>query len=170
MAIVWRESSVAEEELRLPAGWRFDPTDEELIRFYLSKKVGVESLPAKVMKEIDAHHFYQHHPNNLVHGSERLQDEYLLIHGDEYFHGKIDKIKLVSEGTVGSWRSMGTEEEIVDKNGNVYAFKIHSTFYSQKCKRTNWRMELYRLPVPNNHEDSGREEWVVARIRGAQEF
>ena len=49
----------------LAPGWRFDPTDEELVQFYLSKIVGSEPLPAKVMKEIDAHHFYQHHPKNL---------------------------------------------------------------------------------------------------------
>ncbi|KAL1566314.1 NAC domain-containing protein 83-like [Salvia divinorum] len=170
MAIVWRESSVVEEELKLPAGWRFDPTDEELVQFYLSKKVGSEPLPAKVLKEIDAHHFYQHHPKNLVHDSERPLQDYFLIHGDEFFHGKIDKVKLVGEGNVGSWRSLGKEEEVVDENRNVIAFKIHSTFFSSKSKRTHWKMQLYRLPASNNLEDSGREEWVVARIRGAQEF
>ncbi|KAL1566362.1 hypothetical protein AAHA92_01981 [Salvia divinorum] len=71
------------------------------------------------MKEIDAHHFYQHHSKNLVYGSERLLEDYFLIHGDEYFHGKIDKMKLVGEGNVGSWRSLGNEGEIIDKNRNA---------------------------------------------------
>ncbi|KAG6412279.1 hypothetical protein SASPL_124953 [Salvia splendens] len=61
MANFWRESSA----LRLPAGWRFDPTEVELIQFYLSKIVGCEPLPIKVMEEIDAHHFYENHPRNL---------------------------------------------------------------------------------------------------------
>ncbi|KAG6386091.1 hypothetical protein SASPL_154978 [Salvia splendens] len=151
MTIVWRESSVV-EELRLPTGWRFDPTDVELIQFYLSKIVGSEPLPAKAMKEIDALHFYQHHPKNLVHGTLRLLGEYFLIHGDEYFHGKIDKMKLVGQGNVGSWSYLGNEEEIFDEDGNVIAYKIHSTFFSPNSMKTNWRMELYRLHVPNNQE------------------
>ncbi|KAG6386061.1 hypothetical protein SASPL_154947 [Salvia splendens] len=153
MAIVWRESSTVEKEVNLPAGWRFDPTDVELIQFYLTKIVAREPLPANVMKEIDAHHFYQHHPQDLVHDSMRLYDEYFLVHGDEYFHGKINNMKLVCEGDVGSWRSLGNEEEIVDMNGNVViAFKIHYTFFYPESKGTNWTMELYRLPVPRNEE------------------
>ncbi|XP_047965240.1 NAC domain-containing protein 83-like [Salvia hispanica] len=170
MAIVWRESSVVEEDLRMAPGLQFDPTEDELIQFYLSKIVASEPLPVKVMKEIDAQHFYQHHPKNLVDGSENLSRQYFLVHGDEYFHGRIDKVKLVGEGNVGSWSSLGKEEEVVDDNGNVIGFKIHSTFLSSKSKKTNWRMKLYRLPLPNNNEDSSGEKWVIARIRGAQQF
>ncbi|XP_047965239.1 NAC domain-containing protein 20-like [Salvia hispanica] len=166
MANFWRGSSVVEE----PTGWRFDPTEVELIQFYLSKIVDREPLPARVMEEIDAHHFYENHPRNLVHGTVPLFGEYFLILGDEYFHGRIDNTKLVGEGNVGSWRTLGREEEILDENRNVIAFKIRSTFFSPRSEGTNWRMELYRLPLPNNHEDSSREEWVVARIRRAQQF
>ena len=65
MAIVWREHSAVEREVNLPAGWRFDPIGVEQIQFYLSKIVCCKPLQANVMKEIDAHHFYQHHPQDL---------------------------------------------------------------------------------------------------------
>ena len=36
-----------------------------------------------------------------IHSSKRLFGDYFLINGDEYFHGRIDTMKLVSNGNVG---------------------------------------------------------------------
>ncbi|KAL0355403.1 UNVERIFIED_CONTAM: NAC domain-containing protein JA2 [Sesamum radiatum] len=49
----------------LPVGWRFAPTDEELIASYLTNKVFVGSLPARVIEEIDADEFYNKRPQDL---------------------------------------------------------------------------------------------------------
>ncbi|KAG6386062.1 hypothetical protein SASPL_154948 [Salvia splendens] len=157
MANFWRRSSLVEEALRLPAGWRFDPTEAELIQFYLSKIVVREPLPIKVMEEMDAHHFYENHPRNLGMDFDSIIH---LSYSESYIpliilnSSQIDNMKLVGEGNIGSWRTVGREEEIFDEDRNVIAFKIHSIFFSPRSEVTNWRMELYRLPVSNNHEDS----------------
>ncbi|KAG6387232.1 hypothetical protein SASPL_152419 [Salvia splendens] len=51
MAMVWKENSAVEEEIKMSSGWHFDPSGEELIESNLLKKVGLESLPSKVMRE-----------------------------------------------------------------------------------------------------------------------
>jgi len=40
-------------ELRLPPGFRFHPTDEELVVQYLKRKVFSFPLPASVIPEVD---------------------------------------------------------------------------------------------------------------------
>ncbi|XP_057767853.1 NAC domain-containing protein JA2-like [Salvia miltiorrhiza] len=163
--------------MEVPMGWRFMPTDEELIISYLSRKVAFRSLPAQIIKEIDATEFYKHHPNNLVDNVCFKRDLcsletecYLFINHDQYFHGRIIKMRQVGEGNIGFWRCDGKEEAIFDAHGNVFAYKLHSTFYNSKSKKTSWKMEEYRLVHRyfNKDENSPRDEWVVARIRGAQ--
>ncbi|KAI3454747.1 hypothetical protein Pfo_011410 [Paulownia fortunei] len=169
----------SEEEI-LPIGWRFVPTDEELIRSYLAKKVGSGSLPAQVIKEIDATEFYSKHPKDLVENLANQEEDryfeterYFFIHGDDYFHGEMKRYRRVGDG-IGYWRSIGKEDPICDGDGNVFAFKIHSTYFSanSKPKKTHWKMEEYRLfnlgrrssSSSEDEEDLHVEEWVVARI------
>lgn len=44
-------------ELNLPAGFRFHPTDEELVKFYLCRKCASEPISAPVIAEIDLYKF-----------------------------------------------------------------------------------------------------------------
>jgi hypothetical protein len=46
----------------VPIGFRFDPTDEELLIHYLKKKVSSSPLPASIIAEID---LYKHDPWDL---------------------------------------------------------------------------------------------------------
>ena len=41
----------------LPAGFRFHPTDEELVQFYLCRKCASEEISAPVIAEIDLYKF-----------------------------------------------------------------------------------------------------------------
>ncbi|KAL0318748.1 UNVERIFIED_CONTAM: NAC domain-containing protein JA2 [Sesamum angustifolium] len=157
----------------LPVGWRFAPTDEELIVSYLTKKVFVGSLPARVIEEIDADEFYNKRPKDLVENVSGEREWYFFINGDEYFHGKTEKDRRVGDG-IGYWKSIGKENPIRDATGNVFAFKILYTYFSAnpKHKRTHWRMEEFRLlkRSTNNEEDFHMEEWVVARITRGEDY
>lgn len=73
---------------------------------------------------------------------------YLFIHNDEYFHGCIKRTKPVGED-IGYWRCNGKEEAIFDVDGNVFAYKVHYTFFADG-KKTHWKMEEYRL-LNNRH-------------------
>ena len=39
--------------LTVPPGFRFHPTDEELLLYYLKKKVGFEKFDLEVIREVD---------------------------------------------------------------------------------------------------------------------
>ncbi|KAL8457540.1 hypothetical protein ACS0TY_035414 [Phlomoides rotata] len=47
-----------------PVGYRFAPTDVEVVMF-LSDKAALGSLPAGIIKDIDASEFFSHHPRDL---------------------------------------------------------------------------------------------------------
>ncbi|KAK6148600.1 hypothetical protein DH2020_019512 [Rehmannia glutinosa] len=138
----------------LPIGWRFQPTDEELLCSYLAKKVGCGPLPAQVIKEIDATEFFSKHPWDLVDSlskEENIETEwYFFIHGAGYLHGKMKKNRRVGdENGIGYWRSIGKEDPIYDGDGNVYATKIYSTYF---------------LAKPNGTDDESETDLVTARV------
>ncbi|KAL0335580.1 UNVERIFIED_CONTAM: NAC domain-containing protein 46 [Sesamum radiatum] len=50
---------------QLPPGYRFVPTDEELILFYLQNKVCFRPLPCEAVKDINANELYSNPPNTI---------------------------------------------------------------------------------------------------------
>ncbi|MFS8005717.1 putative transcription factor NAM family [Helianthus anomalus] len=52
-----RTKAMGEHFLHLPPGFRFHPSDEELIVHYLRNKVKQRSLPASVIGEINLYNF-----------------------------------------------------------------------------------------------------------------
>lgn len=42
---------------KLPPGFRFHPTDEELILHYLRKRISSTTLPASIIAEVDIYKF-----------------------------------------------------------------------------------------------------------------
>lgn len=82
------------------------------------------------------------------------KERYFFIHQDQYFHGKVEKDQPVGDG-IGFWRFAGKEEPIYDADKNIFACKIHSTFFSadNKFRRTHWTMEEYRLINTDNCRD-----------------
>ena len=44
-------------ELELPPGFRFHPTDDELVNHYLCKKCAAQSIAVPIIKEIDLYKF-----------------------------------------------------------------------------------------------------------------
>lgn len=55
------EKKIDEDDVLLP-GFRFHPTDEELVGFYLKKKVLHHSIPADLIKLLD---IYKYDPWDL---------------------------------------------------------------------------------------------------------
>ena len=45
------------DQLELPAGFRFHPTDDELVNHYLLKKCGGQSISAPIIAEIDLYKY-----------------------------------------------------------------------------------------------------------------
>ncbi|KAI3463900.1 hypothetical protein Pfo_020563 [Paulownia fortunei] len=69
---------------QLPAGYRFLPTDEELMKFYLTNKVFDRPVPGQVVKDIDANELYSNPPHAIVKSTAgdtlREREWYFFIH------------------------------------------------------------------------------------------
>ncbi|XP_028112214.1 NAC transcription factor 25-like [Camellia sinensis] len=157
---------------QLPIGYRFSPTQEELMTHYLINKVLNTPLPSQIMMEIDAIEFYSKPPNNLVSNPTNGRDWCFLIQYDEYFYGERKQIREVGNG-IGFWRSIGIEDPIYNSNGDIYAFKINFSYFSgsiPKAKKTHWRMEQFRIHFNCDTKTLKGNEWVLGRLKRGQDY
>ncbi|CAI9786784.1 unnamed protein product [Fraxinus pennsylvanica] len=157
----------------LPIGYRFVPKDEELMEFYLAKKVRNGPIPLDVIKDVDAGEIYSKHPKTLVENvCDHEKSWYFFTHKND---GDVEEekktIRIVGDG-IGFWRGLLVEDLIYNSNGDVFAFKTHWRYFEGpiiKGKRTNWTMEEYRLrnnaSTSSNGNDQQAMEWVLVRMK-----
>lgn len=154
-------------ELRLPPGFRFHPTDEELVMQYLKRKVFSCPLPASIIPEVDV---CKSDPWDLPGALE--QERYFFSTKEaKYPNGNRSNRATHS----GYWKATGLDKQIVTSKGNhVVGMKKTLVFYRGKPphgSRTDWIMHEYRLlnsPPPTCSHSQGpvvpMENWVLCRI------
>jgi len=151
--------------LRLPPGFRFHPTDEELVVQYLKRKVHSCPLPASIIPEVDVN---KSDPWDLPGDSE--QERFFFSTREvKYPNGNRSNRATVS----GYWKATGLDKQIVTcRTNQVVGMKKTLVFYKGKPptgSRTDWIMHEYRLsnstqnPQPKN-QTQGTENWVLCRI------
>ncbi|XP_078176240.1 NAC domain-containing protein 83-like [Carex rostrata] len=135
--------------IKLPPGFRFHPTDEELVTQYLRRKVASLPLPATVIPEINLR---KYDPWDLHGGGE----------GERYFFTTLEDVRQYSRGNKsirttnsGFWKARGkAKATYASRGGRIVGIKTTFVFYRQEKKpshkintsRTNWIMDEYRLP------------------------
>ncbi|XP_010495071.1 PREDICTED: NAC domain-containing protein 78-like [Camelina sativa] len=149
----------------LAPGFRFHPTDEELITYYLKRKVQGKSMRLDAIGEVD---FYKHEPWNLPeHSKLKTRDK------EWYFFSILDKkystgtcVKRVTKQ--GYWHVTGKDKEIHRGDGEVSIaigmMKIH-VFHKGRSpygRRTNWVMHEYRLA--ENDEGLQVDAYVLCKV------
>ncbi|XP_043721717.1 NAC domain-containing protein 17-like isoform X2 [Telopea speciosissima] len=127
-----------------PPGFRFHPTDEELILYYLKKKICRRRLRLNVIRELDV---YKCEP-------EELQGQSLLKTGDRqwFFFSPRDRRypngSRVNRATRhGHWKSTGKDRNITWNNRTV-GVKKTLVFYQGRAPsgdRTDWVMHEYTI-------------------------
>ncbi|MCL7035812.1 hypothetical protein MKW94_014171 [Papaver nudicaule] len=158
----------AEAELNLPPGFRFHPTDEELMVHYLCRKVTHQALPVPIIAEVD---LYRYDPWSLP-------DKSLFGTKEWYFFTPRDR-KYPNGSrpnrTAGSgyWKATGADKPIKPLgHSNNVGIKKALVFYSGKAPRgikTNWIMHEYRLAEEPNRlsQRNGSlrlDNWVLCRL------
>ncbi|XP_058103021.1 NAC domain-containing protein 83-like [Magnolia sinica] len=169
-----KESFVKNGELRLPPGFRFHPTDEELVVQYLKRKVFSCPLPALIIPELDA---YKSDPWDLP-GDYKRERYFFTTREAKYLNGNRHKRATGS----GYWKGIGADKPIVAARSNqVVGMKKILAFYGgkpPKGTRTDWIMHEYRLsdaagsrscvfPQRKNSTQNfmmQTEDWVLCRI------
>ncbi|CAL0321582.1 unnamed protein product [Lupinus luteus] len=126
--------------IKLPVGYRFCPTDEELVIHYLKRKVFAEPLPGSVISDFDVFHTV---PWNLPGDSKERR--YFFSNRKGHVCGNISKVAIGS----GYWKSIGKEKQIVSSESRqVIGMRKTLIFSKGKCSnetRTRWFMHELRL-------------------------
>ncbi|KAM7527912.1 hypothetical protein LguiB_031322 [Lonicera macranthoides] len=142
-----------------PPGFRFHPSDEELIEHYLHNKVNSRQLPADIIAEIE---LYNYNPWDL------LRDEWYFFSPRyrKYPNGARPNRMAAS----GFWKATGPDKPILTSSGSRrIGVKKALVFYTGRPPRghkTEWVMTEYRLPDTLTRRGSMRlDDWVLCRIR-----
>ncbi|PKA61943.1 Transcription factor JUNGBRUNNEN 1 [Apostasia shenzhenica] len=162
-----REQNMEEEEVALP-GFRFHPTDEELVGFYLRRKVEKKPpLSLDFIKEID---IYKYDPWELPKLSSLWEKEwyFFCLRGRKY-RNSIRPNRVTGSGF---WKATGIDRPIYSGGnpGDCIGLKKSLVYYRGSAGRgtkTDWMMHEFRLPAggetspPSLHE---AETWTICRI------
>ncbi|KAL0363923.1 UNVERIFIED_CONTAM: NAC domain-containing protein 1 [Sesamum angustifolium] len=149
----------------LPPGFRFHPTDEELIMHYLRNQATSRPCPVSIIPEVD---IYKFDPWELPANEFGEKEWYFFSPRDrKYPNGVRPNRAAVS----GYWKATGTDKAIY--SGSKYVgIKKALVFYKgrpPKGVKTDWIMHEYRLSEsrsrPLKQNGSMRlDDWVLCRI------
>ncbi|KAG6534177.1 transcription factor JUNGBRUNNEN 1-like [Zingiber officinale] len=173
------EEAAEEEEQVLLPGFRFHPTDEELLSFYLRRKVQRRAFSIDVVREVD---IYKHDPWDLPKAScgEEREWYFFCLRGRKY-RNSIRPNRVTGSGF---WKATGIDRAVYGgRAGDVCIGLKKSLVYYRgsagKGTKTDWMMHEFRLPPPsttttnNNNDNSSRadrhslqeaEIWTICRI------
>ncbi|KAL8533787.1 hypothetical protein ACS0TY_009978 [Phlomoides rotata] len=150
----------------LPPGFRFHPTDEELIIYYLRNQATSKPCPVSIIPEVD---IYKFDPWQLPEKAEFGEKEWYFFtpRDRKYPNGVRPNRAAVS----GYWKATGTDKGIY--SGSKYiGVKKALVFYKgrpPKGVKTDWIMHEYRLSESRaqTYKQSGSmrlDDWVLCRI------
>ncbi|XP_054810735.1 NAC domain-containing protein 37-like isoform X2 [Prosopis cineraria] len=146
----------------VPPGFRFHPTDEELVGYYLKKKVAYQKIDLDVIREID---LYRIEPWDLQErcwiGYEEQKEWYFFSHKDK----KYPTGTRTNRATMaGFWKATGRDKAVYDKR-KLIGMRKTLVFYKGRAPnglKTDWIMHEYRLESDENGPPQ-EEGWVVCR-------
>ncbi|KAA8534464.1 hypothetical protein F0562_031981 [Nyssa sinensis] len=148
----------------LAPGFRFHPTDEELVRYYLKRKICGKPFRFDAISDIDV---YKCEPWDLP-GKSRLKSRDL----EWYFFSALDKKygngSRTNRATErGYWKTTGKDRTVLHKSWTVGMKKtlVYHSGRAPRGERTNWVMHEYRL-VDEELEKAGivQDAFVLCRI------
>lgn len=148
----------------LAPGFRFHPTDEELVRYYLRRKACGKPFRFQAVSEIDV---YKSEPWELAeYSSLKTRDL------EWYFFSPVDRkygngSRLNRATGRGYWKATGKDRAVRHKSQTI-GMKKTLVFHSGRApdgKRTNWVMHEYRL-VDQELQRAGvaQDAFVLCRI------
>ncbi|XP_048539767.1 NAC domain-containing protein 48-like [Triticum urartu] len=161
-----------QQDLQLPPGFRFHPTDEELVMHYLCRRCAGLPISVPIIAEVDLYKF------------DPWQLPRMALYGEKewYFFSPRDRKypngsrPNRSAGT-GYWKATGADKPV--GTPKPLAIKKALVFYAGKAPKgdkTNWIMHEYRLADVDRSarkKNSLRlDDWVLCRIynkKGASE-
>ncbi|KAL2491007.1 xylem NAC domain 1 [Abeliophyllum distichum] len=155
---------MGDKNFNLPPGFRFNPTDEELVVHFLHRKASLLPCHPDVIPDLD---LYPYDPWEL--------DGKAICEGNKwYFYSRRTQSRITGSGY---WQSLGVDEPIYSSASHKVGIKKCYAFYmgeSPQAVKTNWIMQEYRLSdsCSSSSRSSRRtsskmelSKWVVCRVQ-----
>uniref|UniRef100_A0A5B7BDS6 NAC domain-containing protein n=1 Tax=Davidia involucrata TaxID=16924 RepID=A0A5B7BDS6_DAVIN len=141
-------------------GFRFHPTEEELVEFYLRRKVEGKRFNVELITFLD---LYRYDPWELPALAAIGEKEwYFYVPRDRKYRNG-DRPNRVT--TSGYWKATGADRMIRTEDFRAIGLKKTLVFYSGKAPkgiRTSWIMNEYRLP---HHETERLQKAEISLCR-----
>ncbi|XP_062207687.1 NAC domain-containing protein 48-like [Phragmites australis] len=159
-----RETMSGGQDLLLPPGFRFHPTDEELVTHYLCRRCAGLPIAVPIIAEID---LYKVDPWQLPK---------MALYGEKEWYFFSPRDRKYPNGSrpnraagSGYWKATGADKPV--GSPKPVAIKKALVFYAGKApkgEKTNWIMHEYRLADVDRSarkKNSLRlDDWVLCRI------
>lgn len=151
-----------QEPMDLPPGFRFHPTDEELISHYLAPKVVDITFSARAIGEVDLN---KCEPWDLPQRAKMGEKEwyFFCVRDRKYPTG----LRTNRATELGYWKATGKDKEIY-RGKSLVGMKKTLVFYkgrAPKGEKSNWVMHEYRLEGKSSLPSNAKQnEWVICRI------
>ncbi|KAK6151663.1 hypothetical protein DH2020_014298 [Rehmannia glutinosa] len=151
--------------VELPPGFRFHPTDEEIIMHYLLKKVMDRRFKARAISEADLN---KCEPWDLPKKAKMGEKEWFFFFQRDRKYPTGMRTNRATES--GYWKATGKDKEIYKSRNCLVGMKKTLVFYkgrAPKGEKTNWVMHEYRLEgnfSNYNFSRAAKEEFVVCRV------
>ncbi|KAH6758452.1 NAC domain containing protein 100 [Perilla frutescens var. frutescens] len=152
------------DHIELPPGFRFHPTDEELITHYLSNKVLDSSFSAVAIGEVDMNKI---EPWELPWRAKLGEKEwyFFCVRDKKYPTG----LRTNRATAAGYWKATGKDREIF-RGKSLVGMKKTLVFYkgrAPKGEKSNWVIHEYRLEGEFSVDKlpkSAKNDWVISRV------
>ncbi|XP_008811882.2 NAC domain-containing protein 43-like [Phoenix dactylifera] len=160
----------------VPPGFRFHPTEEELLNYYLKKKVACEKIDLDVIRDIDLNKIEPWDiQDNCKIGSAPQNEWYFFSHKDKKYPTGMRANRATAAGF---WKATGRDKVIYAASFKRIGMRKTLVFYKGRAPhglRSDWIMHEYRLDHPlytnsssNDCSPAGEtaqeEGWVVCRV------
>ncbi|KAJ4846908.1 hypothetical protein Tsubulata_010301 [Turnera subulata] len=153
------EEDEHEQDMVMP-GFRFHPTEEELVEFYLRRKVEGKRFNVELITFLD---LYRYDPWELPALAAIGEKEWFFYVPRDRKYRNGDRPNRVT--TSGYWKATGADRMIRTENSRSIGLKKTLVFYSGKAPkgiRTSWIMNEYRLP---HHETERYQKAEISLCR-----
>ncbi|CAH1429932.1 unnamed protein product [Lactuca virosa] len=144
----------------LPPGFRFCPTDEELVAHFLQRKASLLPFHPDIIPDLD---LYPYDPWDL--------DGKAMVEGKKwYFFSRRSQNRVTANGY---WKSCGGDEQIISSNGSkrigVKKYYVFNLGEAPEGIKTNWIMQEFRVSDGANssrsrRRDNSKMDWVICRV------
>ncbi|XP_031502356.1 NAC domain-containing protein 53-like isoform X2 [Nymphaea colorata] len=153
-------------DVSLPPGFRFHPTDDELVSYYLKRKVNGKPIRFNAISEIDV---YKSEPWDLpARSCLKSRDlEWYFFSPLDRKYGNGSRTNRATE--LGFWKTTG-KDRAIKRNTKTVGMKKTLVYHKGRAprgERTNWVMHEYRLQEEEASGANGgapTDAYVICRI------